>query len=123
MIATWPADTAAEPFARALVEARLAACVHVLAVGRSFYRWQGAVEEAAERQLVIKTTRARVAEVQASLVAAHPYDLPELLVCDAEGSRAYAAWLHDSVAPNPAEQRAVATEGGAANPVPGRDRR
>ena len=98
VLTTWPTGAPVEPFARALVEARLAACVHVLEPGRSFYRWQGAVEEATERQVVIKTTRDRVAALDACLHEAHPYDVPEMLVCDAEGSRAYAAWIHDSVA-------------------------
>lgn len=98
VLTTWPVDAAVAPFAQGLIEARLAACVHVLEPGRSFYRWQGAVKEAEERQLVIKTTRERLAALDAHLRAAHPYDLPELLVCDAEGSRAYAAWIHDSVA-------------------------
>jgi len=98
VLTTWPIDVPVAPLARALVEARLAACVHVLEPGRSFYRWHGAVEEAEECQLVIKTTRERVAALDAHLREAHPYDLPELLVCDAEGSRAYAAWIHESVA-------------------------
>jgi len=98
VLTTWPVDAPVAPFARGLIAARLAACVHVLEPGRSFYRWQGAVEEAGERQIVIKTTRARVAALAAHLREAHPYDLPELLVCDAEGSRAYAAWIHESVA-------------------------
>lgn len=98
VLTTWPADAAPAAFARALVEERLAACVHVLEPGRSTYRWNGAVEQAVERQLVIKTTRARVAAIEARLHDAHPYDVPELLVCDAEGGRAYAAWIHESVA-------------------------
>ena len=99
VLTTWPAHAPVDPVARALVDARLAACVHVLEPGRSIYRWHGAVEEAVERQVVIKTTRDRVAAVQAHVLAAHPYDVPELLVCDAEGSRAYAAWIRDSVTP------------------------
>lgn len=98
VLTSWPDGSSVAAFARALVEARLAACVHVLEPGRSTYRWQGAVEEATERQMVIKTTRARVAAIAERLREAHPYDLPELLVCDAEGDRAYAAWLHESVA-------------------------
>ena len=114
VLTTWPADSSVEPFARALIEARLAACVHVLEPGRSIYRWQGAVAEAVERQVVIKTTRDRLADVAARLAAAHPYDVPELLVCDAEGSRAYAAWIRDSVAPDGEH---------AASPAPEPDRR
>ena len=98
VLTTWPVGSSVEPFVRGLLEARVAACVHVLEPGRSIYRWQGAVEESIERQLVIKTTRDRVPAIAAQLRDAHPYDVPELLVCDAEGDRAYAAWIRESVA-------------------------
>ncbi len=98
VLTTWPVASPVEPFVRALVETRLAACVHVCEPGRSTYRWAGAVEEAVERQLVIKTTRDRVAAIEARLHEAHPYDVPEFLVCDAAGGRAYAAWIRESVA-------------------------
>ncbi len=96
-LTSWPSSEDHEPFVRALIEARLVACVHVLDRGRSYYRWNGVVEEATERQLVIKTTRSRVAAVEARLRTAHPYDVPEWLVCDAEASPAYGLWIHESV--------------------------
>ena len=99
VLTTWPAGAAVEPFARALVETRVAACVHIFESGRSFYRWQGAVEEAAERQLVIKTTRNRLPALEARLRQAHPYDVPEWIVWDAETSPAYGAWIHESILP------------------------
>ena len=43
-----------------LVTERLAACVNVLPEMESFYRWKGQVETDHERQLVMKTTAARV---------------------------------------------------------------
>jgi periplasmic divalent cation tolerance protein len=94
---TWPASPPVAPFALALIADRLAACVHVFDLGSSFYQWQGRVEETAEHQVVIKTTRDRLPALTARLRQAHPYDLPELLVCDAEGSGAYAAWVRKSV--------------------------
>ena len=39
---------------------------------RSLYRWQGAIEVADERQVIVKTTRARLAAVQAALFGRHP---------------------------------------------------
>ncbi len=87
VLTTWPVASPVAPFARLLVESRLAACVHVLDAGRSTYRWQGAVEEAAECQLVIKTTRDRVAEIEAKLHDLHPYEVAEFLVCNAEEQR------------------------------------
>lgn len=100
VLTTWPADRSAGPFARALVDARLAACVHVAPAGASTYRWQGAVEEAAEHQVVIKTTRSRLAALEAEVRRQHPYDVPEWLVVEASGSDAYLSWIADAVAPD-----------------------
>ena len=49
----------AEKIAHRLIEARLAACVNVLPGARSYYRWQGAIENAVEWLLIIKTSRER----------------------------------------------------------------
>ena len=97
VLTTFPADGDSEALARALVTERLAACVNVLPPMLSIYMWKGAVEDASERQLVIKTTAARVAELQARLRALHPYDVPEFLVLPiAEGSHDYLSWVSDS---------------------------
>jgi periplasmic divalent cation tolerance protein len=93
---TWPADRDPAPFALALVEARLAACVNVLGEMQSTYRWAGQVETATERQLVIKTVAGRVPELEARLRALHPYEIPEFLVIPTSGgSDAYVAWLRE----------------------------
>ena len=60
VLTTLPADADAPAFARALVEARLAACVNLLPPMDSVYRWQGAVERETERQVVIKTAMPRI---------------------------------------------------------------
>jgi periplasmic divalent cation tolerance protein len=97
-----PDAAVAARIARALVEERLSACVNVLPGIRSFYRWQGAMEEAGEALLLIKTTRAALPALQARLVALHPYELPELLVVEAAGGLpAYLAWIADNVAGAP----------------------
>ncbi len=88
--------------ARALVEERLAACVNVLPVMTSFYRWQGAVERDTECQLVIKTTRDRVAAIGARIRALHSYELPEVLVVAVEdGDADYLHWVKGATLPHP----------------------
>jgi periplasmic divalent cation tolerance protein len=89
------ADAAA--LARTLVEEGLAACVNVLPVMTSFYRWKGTVEEDTERQLIIKTIATRVPALEARLRELHPYELPEFVVLIASASMAYTAWAHDAV--------------------------
>jgi periplasmic divalent cation tolerance protein len=98
VMVTFPADGDAEAFARTLVDERLAACVNVLPLMRSVYRWKGEVEAASERQLLIKTKAASVAALEERVKALHPYEMPEFLVLPiGAGSAAYLAWLGDSV--------------------------
>ena len=90
-------DSDPEALARTLVEERLAACVNVSAPMRSLYRWQDAVHSEGERQLVIKTVRGRIRDVEARLRALHAYELPEFLVVSIEqGSEAYVRWVTES---------------------------
>jgi periplasmic divalent cation tolerance protein len=97
VLSTVPSEEAGETIARTLVEERLAACVNVLPPMTSFYRWRGAIERDTERQLVIKTTRARVPALQARMAALHPYELPEFLVLAvADGGEAYLRWIEES---------------------------
>lgn len=99
VLVTWPADRDVAPLARALVDERLAACVNVLPAIRSFYRWEGAVHDEAEQQLVIKTLASAVPRLQARVQDLHPYDVPEFLVVPvAAGSAAYLEWLAANVA-------------------------
>jgi periplasmic divalent cation tolerance protein len=93
VLTTMPDDPRADALARTLVDERLAACVNVTAPIRSTYRWKDAVEVETERQFVIKTTRERLPDLQTRLQSLHPYELPELIVVDAQGSPAYAAWV------------------------------
>ena len=63
-----------------LVTERLAACVNVLPEMESFYRWKGQVETDHERQLIMKTTAARVPALRARVHDLHDYDVPEFIV-------------------------------------------
>ena len=70
VLTTFPADGDAEQLASRLVDERLAACVNILPVMRSVYRWQDVVERADERQLVIKTTNESRARARSAYSAA-----------------------------------------------------
>jgi len=96
VLTTLGAAADAEALARALVDARLAACVNVLPPMTSIYRWKGNVEQEQERQLIIKTPAERLDAVQAWLLANHPYETPELIVLDASASEAYSRWVEES---------------------------
>jgi periplasmic divalent cation tolerance protein len=87
--------------ARALVEARLAACVNVLRTPvESIYRWKGRVDTAKEFLLIVKTSRARFAALETAVKRLHSYDVPEVIALPIEkGSRDYLSWLAESVRP------------------------
>ncbi len=100
VLTTLPGDTDASAFARAVVEERLAACVNVLSPMESFYRWEGNVQRDVERQIVMKTSRARIAALWERMRELHPYDVPEFIVVPiVEGNDGYLRWIGESTTP------------------------
>lgn len=84
----------AAKLARMLVEARVAACVTMVPGARSVYRWQGAIESAAECLLIIKSSRQLFEPLRKALEEAHAYDVPEVLAVPVvEGAANYMNWL------------------------------
>lgn len=84
---------------RVLVEERLVACGNLLPGARSIYRWQGAVEEAREVVVLLKTRKQDWAALLSRLHELHPYETPELVaVRVAAGAPKYMAWLEESLA-------------------------
>jgi periplasmic divalent cation tolerance protein len=89
-----PDRASAERLAALLVEQRLAACVNILAPCTSVYRWKDEIQHDEELPLLIKTAQDRYAELEASIRANHPYELPEIIaVRIAGGLPAYLQWV------------------------------
>jgi periplasmic divalent cation tolerance protein len=89
-----PDAPSARALAHKLLEQQLAACVNYFPPMMSIYRWQGAIEEAAEVPLLIKTTQARYSELEAVIKASHPYDVPEIIATPiVAGWPAYLEWI------------------------------
>jgi len=102
VITNLPERAAAEKLAEALIARRLAACINILAPCRSVYRWRGAVQHDEEHPVLIKTTRAAYAELEAQIRAHHPYELPEIIAVPIErGLPAYLDWVAAETAPSP----------------------
>lgn len=97
VMTTLPADADGLTFAQSLVAARLAACVNLLPVMESVYRWEGKVDQERERQLVIKTSRLRLVALWERVRELHPYETPEFIVLPiVDGNDAYLRWVGDS---------------------------
>jgi periplasmic divalent cation tolerance protein len=89
-----PDQASAETLARALVEARLAACVSIGASVSSLYHWRGKTEMAAEVPVVVKTVRDAYPEVEAAIRSRHPYELPEIIAVPViDGLPGYLDWI------------------------------
>ena len=102
VLTTLPERSAAEALARELLEARLAACIHVGATLRSLYHWRGEIETAEETQLLIKTRESLYAALEAAILARHPYELPEIIVVPiSHGLPAYLQWIAAETASPP----------------------
>lgn len=97
VLTTIPADADGPNFGKTLVEERLAACVNLLPVMESVYRWEGRVEHESERQVVIKTARERVVALWERVREMHPYEVPEFVVLAiVDGNDAYLRWMGEA---------------------------
>jgi len=96
VLTTCPDAASAERIAQALVGERLAACVNMLPIAKSVYRWKGKVESATELLLIIKAPVRAYRGLQRRLLELHPYELPEVVSVPITGGFAdYLAWLNN----------------------------
>jgi periplasmic divalent cation tolerance protein len=91
--------TEARRIARKVVGQRLAACANIiLSPVESYFNWKGKLDKAREYLLIIKTSSARLAELESAVKHLHSYDLPEFIALPiASGSRDYLDWLGENV--------------------------
>jgi periplasmic divalent cation tolerance protein len=88
----------ARKIAEHVVEQKLAACANIVPGVESIYRWKGKVDHAKEALLVIKTTAARLRNLESEVKRLHSYDLPEFVAVPImAGSQQYLDWLRKSV--------------------------
>lgn len=91
---TLPTRDQAESLGHTLVERQLAACAQVSGPVLSIYSWEGKIDREEEFRLTLKFATARQADLQAALIAAHPYDTPQWVVVHADHTlAAYAEWV------------------------------
>ena len=97
ILSTCPPEKA-QGIANTLVMEKWAACVSVLPGVASTYWWQGAVTRDDESLLLIKTEARLIEGLTARLLEAHPYDVPEVLVLDADSpNQKYTRWVGEVV--------------------------
>ncbi len=93
---TCPSMDVAADIARAMVGRRLAACGNILPEGRSFFQWEGKVQEATEATIIFKTTKEQWPSLCKALKDIHPYDVPCVLAVPvADGLPAFMRWVSE----------------------------
>jgi len=86
----------AETLARTLVVEGLAACVNVIEGVKSFYLWDGALQEDLEHTLLIKVSEDRMAALSDRIRDLHSYDTVEIVALGVDvelSDPAYVAWV------------------------------
>ncbi|MBI4697727.1 MAG: divalent-cation tolerance protein CutA [Nitrospirae bacterium] len=93
-------DEAAQ-IAKALVEAKLAACVNIIKNIRSIYRWQGKIEDENEVLMIVKTRKELFSVLSLKVKELHSYSVPEIIALPIiEGSEDYLKWIKEATKDN-----------------------
>jgi len=80
--------------AQALVEREEAACVNVVPMIRSIYRWKGKIASENEHLMIVKTTQPLLEDVKKTVKELHSYELPELVsVSVDDGDKNALSWI------------------------------
>lgn len=95
---TVPDESTAIVISRGLVEERLVACAQIIPSIRSFYMWQGRLNEDNEFLLELKSSKDLFAKIEGYIKDKHPYDVPEILSIEiSEGTKEYLDWMKDNL--------------------------
>lgn len=94
VVTTINSEEEARNLAHSLVEAKLAACVNIIANVTSVYNWKGQMQQDRECLMYVKTRTSLTAAVRAHFESHHPYEVPEFIVLPIlEGSPSYLHWM------------------------------
>lgn len=96
VLITTPNLTEAEFLAERIVAEKLAACVQILPEMKSFYFWEGKIQNEPEHLLLIKTLPEKFDALEKFILENHSYDVPEIVALRAENvSESYLGWMKD----------------------------
>ncbi len=88
----------AEKIAQAAVKKKLAACANILPNIKSFFWWQGRIDNASEVLIFLKTTRAKFEKLRKAIKSIHSYDVPEIIALPiVAGDKNYLEWIDESL--------------------------
>ena len=92
VLVTHPNKEHAERITRGVIDAKLAACVLVTDV-KSFYNWEGKLNEDVEVVTILKTSTDKVEMLEKYIETNHDYDVPAIIFFQANANERYGNWL------------------------------
>ena len=94
ILCTVSTEKEGQSIAQALVQREEAACVNMVPMVRSVYRWKGKISSETEQLLLIKTTQPLLEDVKRTVKEIHSYELPEILALPvSDGDRNALSWI------------------------------
>ena len=99
VLVTHPSKEHAERITRGVIDAKLAACVLVTDV-KSFYNWEGKLNEDDEVVTILKTSIDKVEMLEKYIATNHDYDVPAIISFQANANENYGNWLSAQLSEN-----------------------
>ncbi|MFH0855362.1 MAG: divalent-cation tolerance protein CutA [Candidatus Omnitrophota bacterium] len=88
----------AEKIAKSLIKNKLAACVNIVSGIKSFFLWQGKLNQVEETLLIVKSRKEKFNKIAKLVKASHSYDVPEIIAMPiVSGFKPYLSWINDSI--------------------------
>ena len=101
LYATFASPEEAQRIGRALVEARLAACVNIFPQIQAIFEWEGKVEDATETAMFIKTRSSLQTQAVEEVKRLHSYDVPAVVAIEFRGgNQDYFTWIWEQTGPS-----------------------
>lgn len=95
---TTETEAEARDIADQLVSQRRAACVNIVPTVDSLFWWQGKIDSAQERLLIIKTKASLLPEIVDMVRRIHSYEVPEIIALPiVGGNEDYLKWIDSEV--------------------------
>jgi len=98
VLVTAPDRKVARLLARTALEKRLIACANLIFRIESHYWWKHKIESSKEVQLILKTTRRKLADLEKLILRLHPYDTAEFVALPpTKVTKKYLKWAQESL--------------------------
>jgi periplasmic divalent cation tolerance protein len=93
---TVPDLKTAKRIAKGLLAKNLCACVNITKDLESFFWWQGKIDRAAEKLLIIKTRKSLFHKLKKEVRRLHPYKVAETIAMPIVAvNKEYASWIRE----------------------------